>query len=314
MSKDRPLVLRPNQFLIGYQPQREWAWLIATAFFLGKVGAGLFLISYFSHFKLGAVAGLLIVGVGKTTAHLLYLGRPLRFLRAVAGWRTSWISRGLIAMGVYLACGAVYVAPYLHISFVPRGVASAFGIVALVAAAVVMVYDGFVLKASRGVPLWDSYLMPVLVLFYALLGGTTLTLTLETISGNATTARLDWLQVALLALNLVLITIVILNAQARHAAAQYGSTLLTRGPLGWLFLAGAVGVGIAGTLVLAGIAISTGSEVAIVLAAITDLAGHFFVFFSILRAGLHAPIRPLPLRSAPPWRAPAAVGSTFERG
>ena len=111
MSTDRPLVLGPNQFLIGYQPQREWAWLIATAFFLGKVGAGLFLISYFSDFRLGAVVGLLIVGVGKTTAHLLYLGRPLRFLRAVVGWHTSWISRGIIAMGVFLACGAVYVAP-----------------------------------------------------------------------------------------------------------------------------------------------------------------------------------------------------------
>ncbi len=303
MSAERPLVLAPNQFLIGYQPQREWAWLIAAAFFLGKVGAGVFLISYFSDFKLGAVAGLLVVGVGKTTAHLLYLGRPLRFLRAIVGWRTSWISRGIIAMGLFVTCGLVYVAPYLGVSFVGDGVASAFGIVAVIAAAFVMVYDGFVLKASRGVPLWDSYLMPVLVLFYALLGGVTLTLTLEVLRGEATTGRLDWLQVALLALNLVLIAIVVLNAQVRHAAAQYGSTLLTSGPLGWLFLAGAVGVGLAGTLVLAGIAISTGSDVALVLGSITDLAGHFFVFFSILRAGLHAPIRPLPLR-----RAAAAAG------
>lgn len=303
MSAERPLVLAPNQFLIGYQPQREWAWLIAAAFFLGKVGAGVFLISYFSGFKLGAVAGLLVVGVGKTTAHLLYLGRPLRFLRAIVGWRTSWISRGIIAIGLFVSCGLVYVAPYLGVSFVGDGVASAFGLVAVIAAAFVMVYDGFVLKASRGVPLWDSYLMPVLVLFYALLGGVTLTLTLEVLRGEATTARLDWLQVALLALNLVLIAIVVLNAQVRHAAAQYGSTLLTSGPLGWLFLAGAVGIGLAGTLALAGIAISTGSDVALVLGSITDLVGHFFVFFSILRAGLHAPIRPLPLR-----RAAAAAG------
>src|SRR3990170_3925654 len=236
MSAERPLVLAPNQFLIGYQPQREWAWLIATAFFLGKVGAGLFLISYFSDFDLGAFAGVLIVGVGKTTAHLLYLGRPLRFLRAVVGWRTSWISRGIIALGVFIPCGLVYVAPYLGIAFVRGGVADAFGVVAVVAAAVVMVYDGFVLKASRGVPLWDSYLMPVLVLFYALLGGVTLTLTLEVLEGETTTARLDWLQVGLLALNLVLIAIVVLNAQVRHAAAQYGSTLPTPRPLGRLFL------------------------------------------------------------------------------
>ena len=80
--------------------------------------------------------------------------------------------------------------------------------------------------------------------------------------------------------------------------------LLERYGDGALILAGAVGVGLVGTLVLAGIAISTGSEVALVLGSITDLAGHFFVFFSLLRAGLHAPIRPLPLR-----RAPAAAGA-----
>ncbi len=60
-SVARPLLIGPNQFLIGYQPQREWAWLIATAFFLGKVGAGLFLISYISDFRFGAVGGLVIV-------------------------------------------------------------------------------------------------------------------------------------------------------------------------------------------------------------------------------------------------------------
>ena len=136
------------------------------------------------------------------------------------------------------------------------------------------------------------------------------TLTLEVLKGETTTARLYWLQVALLGLNLVLIAIVVLNAQVRHAAAQFGAILLTRGRTGVLFLAGAVGVGLVGTLVLAGIAISTGSHVVLVLGAVTDLAGHFFVFFSILRAGLHAPIRPLPvgaaLRRGSPATAPSA--------
>lgn len=304
MSKDRPLVLRPNQFLIGYQPQREWAWLITTAFFLGSVGAGLFVISYFSQFKLGAVVGLLIVGVGKNTAHLLYLGRPLRFWRVVVGWRTSWISRGAIAIGVYLACGALYVAPYIHISFVPSGVASAFGVVALVAAAVVMVYDGFVLKASRGVPLWDSYLMRALVLCYALLGGTLLTLLVELLSGEATRTRLEWLGIALLFLNGVLISLVIFTAKVRQAAAEAAVALLTRGPMTWLFFGVAVGLGIGGTLVLVGISIATGSVVALAIGAATALLGHFFVLYSLLRVGLHPKIRSVPKRGLP-----ASVGA-----
>ena len=39
-----PLPLVRDQFLIGYAPQHEWSWLIAAAFFFGKVGAGLFVI------------------------------------------------------------------------------------------------------------------------------------------------------------------------------------------------------------------------------------------------------------------------------
>ena len=54
----QPLIAR-NEFLIGYTRQREWAWLITAAFFFGSVGAGLFFVSYFVGFRLGAVAGLL---------------------------------------------------------------------------------------------------------------------------------------------------------------------------------------------------------------------------------------------------------------
>ena len=55
-----------------------------------------------------------------------------------------------------------------------------------------MFYDGFVLKASKGIPFWDTYLMPMLMLFYATLGGITATLALEVLAGEATTQRLEW--------------------------------------------------------------------------------------------------------------------------
>lgn len=304
MAKAGTLLTGRSQFTIGYQPQGQWSWLIATAMFFGSVGAGLFLISYFSGLFLGACVGLLIVGVGKSTAHLLYLGRPERFLRVIARWRTSWISRGLIAMGLFLGCGLLYLARYLHISFVPHGVTVGFGVVAVIGAIVVMAYDGFVMKASRGVPLWNTYLIPVLDLFYALLGGTTLTLVLEFLSGAVTHSRLEWLEIALLLLNGMLIGLVVFTAQAREAAAQAAVALLTRGPMTRLFFGAAIGVGIGGTLILVGISVATGSKAALVIAAVTDLAGHFFVFFSLLRVGLHPPIR-----SIADQRLPTAVGA-----
>ena len=122
-SPTRSPLVGPTQFLIGYQLQREWAWLIAAAFFFGTVGAGLYVISFAIDYQLGTVVALLIVGVCKGAAHMLFLGKPLRFPLAVRKWRTSWISRGVIAMFVFLACGVVYVAGFPDDSFVPGGVA-----------------------------------------------------------------------------------------------------------------------------------------------------------------------------------------------
>ena len=300
MSATKVVVLGRNQFTMGYQPQREWSWLITTAFFFGNVGAGLFFMSFVNGVYLGAAIGLLIVGVGKSTAHLLYLGRPERFLRVVVRWKTSWISRGFLAMGLFLVLGVVYVARYLGASFVPHGVAQGFGVAAAVVALVVMVYDGFVLKASRGTPLWDTYLMPLIAFCYALLGGTTLTLVVETASGVASHAQLEWLEIALLALNGVLVLLVVVTAKLREAAVQAAVALLTKGPLGRLFLSVAVGFGIGGTIALVGVKIATGSSVALAFAAVTDMCGHFFVFFSLLRAGVHPPLRRSPTYEVAP--------------
>jgi sulfite dehydrogenase (quinone) subunit SoeC len=291
----RRLLIGGNQFLIGYQQQQEWAWLIAAAFFLGKVGGGLFMVSFFTDFKLGALVGLLLVGVGKTTAHLLYLGRPERFLRAVWRWQTSWISRGILAMIAFCILGALYVAPYVHVSFVPQGLADGCGVAAVVFAFVLMFYDGFVLKASKGVAFWDTYLMPVLMLFYATLGGIAATLALEVLDGAATTRELEWLGIALIAVNAVLLGFYLFESRLRHAAAELAVTLLTRDRLARVFLS-AVAIGIGGTLVLAAVSVGTHDRVVLPVVSLLDSVGQFFLFFAILRAGLHTPIRSLPLR------------------
>lgn len=293
-----PIVDR--EFLIGYARQREWAWLIAAAFFLGKVGAGLFFVSFFTDFPLGALVGVLIVGLGKSTAHLLFLGRPERFWRAAAHWRTSRISQGLLAMGAFLAFGAVYLALELPAGTRDGAAQDAVGALALAGALLVMVYDGFVLKASRGVALWDSWLLPVLALLYALLGGTTLTLVLRAIESSATSeTELHWLQLSLLGLNLALVSVYLLTAQVRSAAAELAVRLLTRGPLGLAFLLGAIGVGLVATIALGAVFAATDSQGVLAAAAVTDLLGHFLVFFTILRAGIYAPLRQVPFAGLP---------------
>jgi formate-dependent nitrite reductase membrane component NrfD len=284
-----------NEFLIGFQLQREWAWLIATAFLCGTLGAGLYLFSFLLDFQLGVIVSLLIVGVCKSAAHMLFLGKPMRFPLALRKWRTSWISRGVVAMLVFLACGVVYAAGFPDGSFVPDGLAQAFGWVALAAALVIMVYDGFVLRSCRGIPLWNTSLMPVVGLAYALLGGTTGTLLLMVAADESYGTWLEWLQLALLLVNVVLVGAIIAVARTRSTATQVSAALLVRGRLAPLFLAVAIGVGIGATLVLVVASLASGNEAFLIAAGVTDLVGEFFLFFSLLRAGAHPAVRPVAL-------------------
>lgn len=298
-SPTRSPLVGPTQFLIGYQLQREWAWLIAAAFFFGTVGAGLYVISFAIDFQLGTIVALLIVGLCKGAAHMLFLGKPLRFPLAMRKWRTSWISRGVIAMFVFLACGVVYAAGFPDDSFVPGGLAQAFGWVALAAALVIMVYDGFVLRACRGIPLWNTGLMPIVGLSYALLGGSTVTLVLQALTDEPTRNWLEWLQIGLLLLNLALVATILLTARARDTASQLSASLLTRGPIAPLFLTIGIGVGILCTLALVAVSLATDSTAVLLAAGVTDLVGEFFLFYSLLRVGAHPSPRALP---AAPFR------------
>ncbi len=283
----QPLIAR-NDFRIGYTAQHEWAWLITAAFFFGSVGAGLFLVSYFAGFRQGMLAGLLSVAVLKSVAHVLFLGKPLRAWRALRQWRTSWISRGLIAIGVFVTCGVLYLA-------LPAGSARyVLGVVAATAAAVVAVYDGLVLRSSRGIPAWSSWFAPVLVACYAAIGGATCTLVLRVATGSDfSNGQIEAIEVGVLALNVVLVGLYVLWLRSRSGAAALAMRRLTSGRLGVAFVFGALVLGLGVALVLAIVAATTDSTTVLAFAAVADLAGHFTMFFALLAAGTYEPARPL---------------------
>ena len=307
MPAPRPRLVGPGQFLIGLQAQSEWAWLITAAFLFGTVGAGLYVVSFVLGYRLGALVAFLLVAVGKGTAHMLFLGKPLRFPFAVLRWRTSWISRGVIAMLVFMAGSAVYVTRYVHLTFVPYWLTIALGILGFAAACVIMVYDGFVLRACRGIPFWNSFLMPAITFSYALLGGTTALLVVQTAAGSTVRHRLEWLQLALLLVNLALVATVLTRALATDSAASFSASLLTRGKNARLFLIVGLGIGVGLTLVLVAVSVATGSSAPLVAAAVTDLAGEFFLFFSVLRAGVHPAPRPIAYRISEPTPSAGAA-------
>ena len=54
----------------------------------------------------GAVLVLLLCGAGLVSA-TFHLGRPMRAWRAASQWRTSWLSREVIALPVFMALASL---------------------------------------------------------------------------------------------------------------------------------------------------------------------------------------------------------------
>mgnify|MGYP005860917059 CR=1 FL=1 len=249
----------------GRRRIRDGALLIAL--FLGGIGAGQFVVStWLFDYPLSAAIGLLFVGVGKSAAHLIYLGRPARFYRLFLKPRTSWVSRGLIAMIVLLIFGAGYLAPLYGFSWLPWNTTDILGraiwLVAIAAALIVMVYDGFVLASCKSISSWHTMLLPVMFFAYAVAGGIAMT-GLTYLSDSGITVDLD----SLVSLDLLLLG-------AMLALVVFCGLLL---PLT---------LGLFHTVELG----SSVPQTLLAISALLELAGDISVRHSILKAGLHMPV------------------------
>lgn len=296
MKSSMPLVR--DEFVMGYRQQEEWAWLISTAFFMGKVGGGMFLIALLIGFPLAAMIGLWIVAVGKSVTHLIYLGRPLRCWRILAKPWSSWISRGIWAMAIFVLFGLLYLAPYFSwLSWLPisegSGAWQVFRIIAILGVFVVMVYDGFVMNASPAISLWNTALMPVLCLFYSLLGGMTTNLFLLHLGvGNRglTAGTLQNGEIVLIVTNFIIVITYLLSMFYSSSGSKESVLLLVRGRYARAFWLGVILIGFMLTLLLSLFVSGNESALAVISVLAADLIGHFVIFFLLLRAGVYTPV------------------------
>ena len=303
-------ILQYEDFKPGPRAQMEWGFggrrrwrdgALLMALFLGGIGAGQFVIStWFIHSTSSALVGVLIVGVGKTVAHLVYLGQPSRFYRLFLKPLTSWISRGLIFMVVFVVFAAAYLAPDIGFSWVPWTSESTLGeaiwLAAILSAALVMVYDGFVLASCKSITSWNTALMPPLFFTYAIAGGVAMTYLTMTATGgeilNQTT--LTNLDAILLTTMLALVVIYIVNMAASSSTARESVRRLMATKLAISFIGLAIVAGLLVPLTLTYLhessiegAVASGL---LAISSILELAGDLSVRHSILRAGLHAPV------------------------
>lgn len=281
-----------EDFKVGFRMQKAWGLSMATAFFFGEAGAGLYFVAQFFDFVPGLVLGLIMVTLGKGGGHLAHLGQPLRGWRAFSRLRSSWISRGLFAIVVFTAFGALHIADLLY-RFLPGGASSLVAALAVAACLVIMVYQGFAMSHSSSITLWSTGLMPVTSLTYALLNGVLLTLVL----GFNTSLITDHPQIAQMlqaaAIGLVLYGLVMIMSLLH--GAKYGSEggqesvdlLLKREFAVWFIpLVIVLGFIVSGLL----IALAPRDFAAMIAVAGAELTGYYAFRILIFKAATYDPV------------------------
>ncbi len=243
--------LRPGfvggTFKSGYRFQRYWDTPMATAFFCGETGAGLFIVSMLLDFLPGIILGLLITGVGKTFFHLTHMGVPSKSWRAILRPDRSWISRGLWGIIFFVGFGTIYVMGQIS-GLLPEAFIKPAYLLAMAGAVVVITYQGFAMSHSTAISLWSTGLMPVFSMLYGLLAGITLVLVMNAFGFSVASAAVI-VPVIVMAQTILIVAVLVALISLLHGAkngskgAQQSHELLTCDFLARPFLYGVMGLG-----------------------------------------------------------------------
>ena len=154
--------------LLPSRPQTFWGWPAVLNFFLGGLGAGFYVVTVLAEGPDGRSAVMtlaawlapacVLVGFAAVAAEA---GRPLRGPRVLLRVGTSWMSRELWL-------GGAFVALVLADGLRPLGPLRAG---AAVAALVLAIAQGFIVRGARGIPAWNVPVMPTLFGLSALVSG-----------------------------------------------------------------------------------------------------------------------------------------------
>ena len=297
MATDQPLIVG-DSFALGYRFQRYWNASMASAFFFGELGAGLFIVSMYYGVVPGMIGGLVATGILKAYFHLAHMGVPGNSWRAMMRPDRAWISRGIIAIAVFVVFGVAHVLLEvggvfgLEFGAVGGAVPPAIKTIAVLAALGVLLYHGFLISHSSAISLWSTGLMPIVSIVYALLGGAALTAAL---GWNALAGEVPDAMLSLRALTLILLAgLAVVLFSLMYAAlngspgARVSMNLLLKGPFAKVFVPLVTGVGLALPLLL--LLWAPATYVTSLIIAVAVLVGYYAFRVFIFKAGVYDPI------------------------
>ncbi len=273
-----------------FRPQRHWiegrGLFLIVGHFLSGVGVGTWLFSLWFEFTLGLWIAWAVVGLSGI-AHLSFLGRPGRFWMMFR-LQKSWIARGFLGMNLFLPGAFLYL-------LYPEGVAGTFFLaLSLAGALVLIVYKGNVYAASKGIPFWNSPVVPILYATYAIRGGVAALLVIMPFArAELQVHRVEIIELWVAVSAGVMLAFYLGVMRHTNLAASRSVVELVRGRVAIPFYAGTVGAGLVVPIVigLLGMAspLSTGI---LILGGALALVGDFFAKYAIAKAGVFTPLMP----------------------
>jgi formate-dependent nitrite reductase membrane component NrfD len=284
--------MKPYEWMVKYTQQTEWiegqGVFIVIAFFLGGISGGLYLSSLvFNNLSGMFISWLLALLMGGF--YLLHLGHPLRFWRMLFRPQTSWISRGLIFVTLFI--GFVFIQLCFSYWMPGNMWEDIFKVLAGMMAFAQSIYTGFAVSYVNGIRFWNSALVPILFFTCGLTGGFAVLLAVILSGDQAEISTIENVIRILLVIYTIMILVYLSNATYIAPVAKRSVMSFIHGKNTPVFWGGVVTLGI---IIPMAISIFTyfavSASVALLTTAVAcEIVGGFSLRYCVLKGGLYEP-------------------------
>ncbi|MBI2850534.1 MAG: dimethyl sulfoxide reductase anchor subunit [Chloroflexi bacterium] len=289
--------MKPFEWMVKPTPQKEWierrGILLWLAFFFIELGAGAFFVGTIFKSIEAMLVGWLVCGVIGGGIHILYLGHPFRFWRMVSRPGSSWISRGLIFVSLFLIFGLIQM-----IMVQAGGASPVVMVLADLFAFLTIVYGGFAMNFVNGIALWNTALLPIIYGVSGIWGGAGLALGIALASGEVSTlgpSLEEWIRLLLVAYAFLL-AVYLVSVRYTNPTGRLSVQSIIFGRFKALMWLVVVLLGLALPMTIVVISFNTGIENmpagALYLSIFCELLGDLTLRYLILKGGLYSPLIP----------------------
>jgi formate-dependent nitrite reductase membrane component NrfD len=284
-----------HEWMVKGNRQSEWidkrGILLWLAEYAGGLGSGAFIVSLFFNNFWGMAAAFLIVAGFKGGLHMFFLGKPMRFWRMVLHPQTSWMSRGLSFVMIFLGCA------FLQLIFMVIAPEQTFTIMVLkvlsgLFALCIAFYTGFVFNNTKGVPFWNVPFLPLLFIADGILGGFGLTVAFGIFNPGINLSAAETGSRILLILDIVLVFLYLFLASKKDMVGGRSVLFQIKGQISPIFWFCVVTLGMAVPIIIAVISIFTGelTPVVLICGVICEAVGQLMFKYCFLKSAMYNPI------------------------